>query len=115
MDAVQRQLEIEISKLKRSQQYTEKRIQELEAKEKNHEERNLKRKRASENGEEDPSNKKLRSVVTVAERSPSPERRPNLRLSSQDERRNRRLFGLLQGTLAKFSEEKKEEENKETV
>lgn len=113
MEQQQRQLEIELNRLRRAQLYNEKRIQGLEAKEKQ-QEGALKRKRDDEL--EEVEAKKLRSVVTtVDERSPSPERKPQLRASVQDDRRNRRLFGLLQGTLARFSEEKKVEERNERV
>lgn len=119
MEVEQRQLEAEISKLRRSFQYNEKRIQGLEEKQKKQDDRLLKRKRGDDNdeaAEDEQSNKKLRSVVsTVTERSPSPERRPQLKANPQDERRNRRLLGLLQGTLSKFSEQKRMEEKDERV
>lgn len=118
MEVAQRQLEVEISRLRREHQHIEKRILGLDTKVTVLAEKQLKRKRDGDNDTEDEQSdsKKLRSVVSaVAERSPSPERRPQLKTNAQDERRTRRLFGILQGTLSKFSEEKKQEEQKDTV
>jgi len=86
----------------------------LEEKEKQHEARNSVKRRRDDEGPDEPS-KKLRSVVsTTTERSPSPERRPQVVARAQDEKRNRRLFGaLVQGTLSKFREQKKAEESDE--
>eukprot|EP01126_Amoeba_proteus_P037052 TRINITY_DN3797_c0_g1_i5.p1 TRINITY_DN3797_c0_g1~~TRINITY_DN3797_c0_g1_i5.p1 ORF type:complete len:320 (+),score=97.97 TRINITY_DN3797_c0_g1_i5:1-960(+) len=111
-------LENQISKLRRSKLLVEKRLGDLEAREQVQEGTN---KRRRDEDEDDHSSKKLRSVVSLVrhenDRSPSPPKkeRPTLRSTKEDVARNRRMLGVLQGTLTKFQVDKLNEEKTERI